>query len=375
MRNISLGGCAPVPLAHYLKALGVLRLLAEQKPNENVKGFWSGDNFLLSTPLDETALVEFFLKEYRPTPIIAPWDGGSGFYPKDNRVAIGAIAKGKATRLTSYREAITAAEGVLHELHIKQKVTKEQKGALLEACRNRLSDGAVSWLDAAFVLTDKGPQYPPLLGTGGNDGRLDFTNNFMQRLLDVFDPGAGTPTAISEPLLRSALFGDPTTGLRKGAIGQFSPAAAGGANSESGFTSDSLLNPWDFLLMIEGAVLFASASVKRLESIESDNLSAPFCVRPVGVGYASAALADESGARPEMWIPLWNAPTGLPELLALMSEGRAQVAGRPARNGVDFARAVASLGVDRGIAAFQRYGFQVRNGLAYFATPLRPSPW
>jgi CRISPR-associated protein Csx17 len=347
-----------------------LRLLAEQKADENAKSFWSGDTFLLSTTLDEAALVEFFLRDYCPTPIIAPWNGGSGFYPKDNRDAIGAIAKGKATRLVAYRETITVAERVLHELHIKQKVTKEQKGVLLEVCRNRLSDGAVSWLDAAFILTENGPQYPPLLGTGGNDGRLDFTNNFMQRLVDVFDPSTGNPTAISEPWLRSALFGDPTTGLRKGAIGQFAPAAAGGANSESGFISDSLLNPWDFLLMIEGAVLFAGASVKRLESGESDSLSAPFCVRPVGVGYASAALADESGARPEMWIPLWNAPTGLAELLMLMSEGRAQVAGRSARNGVDFARAVASLGVDRGIAAFQRYGFQVRNGLAYFATPL-----
>jgi CRISPR-associated protein Csx17 len=37
---------------------------------------------------------------------------------------------------------------------------------------------------------------------------------------------------------------------------------------------------------------------------------------------------------------------------------------------VDFARAAVTLGVDRGIGAFQRYGFQVRNGLAYFATPL-----
>src|SRR5207244_2130148 len=47
---------------------------------------------------------------------------------------------------------------------------------------------------------------------------------------------------------------------------------------------------------------------------------------------------------------------------------------RPARHGVDFARAVASLGVDRGISAFQRYGFQVRNGLSYFATPLERVP-
>jgi len=34
MKPIPLPGCAPTPLAHYLKALGVLRLLAEQLPSE-----------------------------------------------------------------------------------------------------------------------------------------------------------------------------------------------------------------------------------------------------------------------------------------------------------------------------------------------------
>ena len=28
-----------------------------------------------------------------------------------------------------------------------------------------------------------GPKYPPLLGTGGIDGRLDFSNNFMQSVV------------------------------------------------------------------------------------------------------------------------------------------------------------------------------------------------
>ena len=44
------------------------------------------------------------------------------------------------------------------------------------------------WMDAAMVLEDDGtPKYPALLGSGGNDGRLDFTNNFMKRLGEVFD--------------------------------------------------------------------------------------------------------------------------------------------------------------------------------------------
>jgi CRISPR-associated protein Csx17 len=40
------------------------------------------------------------------------------------------------------------------------------------------------------------------------------------------------------------------------------------------------------------------------------------------------------------------------------------------RTGFDFARAVAELGVDRGIEAFQRYAFIERNGQANLATPL-----
>ena len=373
MNTISLTGCAPVPLAHYLKALAILRLVAEQQ-DANAKGFWQGDMFVLQSTLDESALLKFFLNEYQPTPIIAPWNGGSGFYPKDNREAIQAIGAGTCSRLAVYRQAAQAAQSALAQLGIKEKIAKEQKDSLLENCRNRLSDDVVGWLDAAFVLTEKGAQYPPILGTGGNDGRLDFTNNFMQRLIDVMEVGTGQPTSESAKWLRAALFSETAQGLQRGAIGQFYPAAAGGANSTSGFGSDSLFNPWDFILMIEGALVFASASAKRLEATTGGNLSTPFCVRPAGVGYASAALSDETDARPEMWMPLWNVPTGLAELRALMSEGRAQVAGRPARNGVDFARAVASLGVDRGITAFQRYGFQVRNGLAYFATPLDRLP-
>ena len=49
-------------------------------------------------------------------------------------------------------------------------------------------------------------------------------------------------------------------------IGQFFPGAAGGANATSGFDAASAVNPWDFVLMIEGALLFAATSVKRLES-------------------------------------------------------------------------------------------------------------
>ncbi|MCX6917511.1 MAG: type I-U CRISPR-associated protein Csx17, partial [Verrucomicrobia bacterium] len=368
--NLPLAGCAPVPLAHYLKALGILRLVAEQA-DPTAAGCWQRDTFTLHSALDRDALLDFFLHRYQPTPILAPWNGGSGFYKKDNTEAIQAIEAGASSRMQHYRQTIAAARRAVAEANLKEKPSSELKESLLLACRNELPEPAVLWLDAAFVLTADGAKYPPLLGTGGNDGRLEFTNNFMQRLTEVMQPADGIPTAASAAWLAQSLFGEPVpTPRSKAPIGQFFPGAAGGVNGTSGFDADSAVNPWDYILMLEGALLFAAASVKRLEAGQAGVLAYPFCVKQAGVGYASAAGADEEGARAEMWLPLWERPATLLELAAVLGEGRAQVGKRAARNGVDFTRAVVTLGVDRGLSAFQRFGFQVRNGLAYFATPL-----
>jgi CRISPR-associated protein Csx17 len=77
--------------------------------------------------------------------------------------------------------------------------------------------------------------------------------------------------------------------------------------------------------------------------------------------------------RAEMWLPLWSRSASFAEVAHIFSEGRVQFSGRQKRlprTGFDFARAVAELGVDRGVDAFQRYGFLERNGQANLATPL-----
>lgn len=370
MHAISLTGCAPTPLAHYLKALGILRLVAEQADTQ-AAGCWRRDDFILHTSLDTDSLTTFFLERYAPTPVLAPWNGGSGFFPKDNQDSIKVIQTSGSPRFTVYRETLSVAHTLLAQLKLKDKPDAETKVHLLQACRNTLPEVAIAWLDAAFVLSTDGAKYPPLLGTGGNDGRLEFTNNFMQRLAEVFDLSTGASSPDSKAWLRQSLFAATLPVARvKAPIGQFFPSAAGGANATSGFNSEASANPWDFIFMIEGALVFAAAAVKRLESIDDGRLAYPFCVRQAGIGYASAATADESASRAEMWMPLWEKPATYAEISALFSEGRAQVGARSARNGVDFIRAVVTLGVDRGITAFQRFGFQVRNGLAYFAIPL-----
>lgn len=408
MHTIPLLGCTPTPLAAYLKALGLFRILSQQRPDASPRAHWQGNTFVLTSTLNREALRNFLVQDYAPSPLVAPWNGGSGFMDGDDEPTISAVAKSSARRFEQYRAAINAAYDAMNGLglssiakeirsaqenrktakKLKDKITEqahdervksakaafqEAKSSLFLRCRNTFSEPALEWLDAACVLTGEGAKYPPLLGTGGNDGNFDFTYNFMQRLSELFD--LADPVAPARPetvaLLDNALFATPAHGLADKPIGQFSPAAGGGANASTGFDAQSTLNPWDFVLALEGALLFAAAAVKRLEGTEPGQLVYPFCVQPSGSGYASSATADENDARCEIWMPLWDAPVSLPELQTLLAEGRAWVGRRPAKNGVDFARAVASLGVDRGIGEFQRYGFHVRNGLAYFATPLQ----
>src|SRR3972149_6730762 len=93
----NLSGCSPTPLAHYLKAIGILRLVAQQA-DPNARGWWRDESFWLLSTLDRHNLIDFFLSTYQPTPLVAPWNGGSGFYPKDKKDGIDALASRCAPR-------------------------------------------------------------------------------------------------------------------------------------------------------------------------------------------------------------------------------------------------------------------------------------
>ena len=106
----NLDGCCPAPLAHYLKALGILRLVAEQADSE-ARGWWERDHFRLATNLDRRALEKFFLLNYKPTPVFNPWGARSGFYPggseKSARTALEAIQNTSDSRFETYKETNT----------------------------------------------------------------------------------------------------------------------------------------------------------------------------------------------------------------------------------------------------------------------------
>jgi len=369
--ELPLTGCTPDPLMNYLKALGVFRLVAEQA-DATARLSWARGTAVLQSELDRPALEEFLLNVYQPTPILDPWNGGSGFY-ESGSAPLEAVAQSTTPRLEAYRATIAQIRTWIP----RQKPKDDDKQALLTRCRAELPDHVVAWLDTCYVLGEDGVRYFPLLGTGGNDGRLDFINNFLQRLADVlsFDESAAPKT--SHALIASSLFADQLVTLGSTAVGQFSPGGIGGANATQGrFDAGSQVNPWDYVLMIEGALLFAGSVARRLGSVASSRAVFPFSVDSVAVGYGSATASEETsdGSRAELWLPLWDNPLSLAETRYLFGEGRAQLGRRQARNAVEFALAVNLLGTSRGISRFHRIGFLKRNGLAFLATPLGQVP-
>lgn len=393
INELHLSGCSTTPLASYLKALGVFRVVAEQA-DPDLHGSWQGEAFVLRGRLDRDRLEAFFLDTYEPTPVLAPWNGGSGFFYREEKLPQIDAATGKrvktgrrseateatrtvdrmvasrALRFEPYREAIGLVRDILAASDLDEAPRGSQKADLVLQLRARLPARAAAWLDAVICLAGDELRFPPLLGTGGNDGNLDFTNNFMQRLLELFDPQSGKPVAAAAEWLQSALFGETVSGLRPKAIGQFAPLAAGGPNAGTGFRGAQGTNLWDSVLMLEGALLFAAAATRRLESSDPAALSYPFSSRFAGVGSGASAQVDAGTSRDEIWLPLWRRPATLPELRSLLAEGRVTVGRRPARDSLDFTRAVAALGVDRGIDEFIRVGFLQRLGRMFLATPL-----
>lgn len=396
-----LRGCAPEPLASYLKALGVLRILGEQR-DPDARGWWQDDHFVILTALDREALEGFLLHDYEPTPFVSPWNKGSGFFAA-NDAGLGPLERSTAPRLAAFRAGIEASRGPLEALaradaavrQLKAK-TKGSVGAralrkdptykrelasadrqfaalkenLFQPCIRSWRGAHREWLDAAVVVTEDGSRdFPSLLGTGGNDGRIDFTNNAMQRLSDLFMvESSGAPRPETPGLLSNALWGTAISGMSSAAFGQFAPGKAGGANGSTGPDAGSSVNPWDFVLMLEGSVLFSGRATRRLDPFATSRASAPFAVRPHPVGFGSTG--SEKAQRGEQWMPLWPRPSTLADVRAMLGEARMQLGKATAYRPIDVAGAIARLGTARGLDRFVRYAFLERNGQSTLAVAL-----
>lgn len=334
----------------------------------------------------KSCIVDHIYHTYEPTPIVTPWNGGGGFMEGGDKACkvLEKVEECTHSRLKVYAETIQETRKILSLLRYKgipltgenRRITpkikslksnewKDVKLSILKACRNYLPDAAVPALDSMYTLTATKPGYNPLLGSGGNDGRLEFVDNFRQNLLKAL---VDSDEEASKKWIKGSLFGD-NVEMVNSAIGQFDPGSMFAPNMttvDDGGTS--LINPWDYILMIEGAVLFAGGVTRHLAIESRARASFPFVVDSSNAGYGTAG-GDEK-TRGEIWVPVWNHPATLGEIRHVFGEGRAQLGGRRATRGSDVARAIIALGTERGLSHFYRFGIHERNGRSNIILPM-----
>ena len=366
-----LTGCAPVPLAHYLKALGILRIVGEQKDRE-ARGWWQDEHFCLLTRLDRAALETFILDEYAPTPVFNPWGARSGFYSgspeKTARIALEKIESSSLSRVADFQSMIRQVRLAVDQAGGKKPDTDESKSSLITRLRKEVRGTGEEWLSAVMTLVGEDYRAPALIGTGGNEGSRSYTSAYLSAVvLCVLD------RSLDHAL---GLFGS-TSETQVDAIPAYSWSGSFGQ-----FLPDGDASAWDFLLAIEGTALFRSTVALRSDARQAGSqrfLASPFYFAPHAAGSGSSATMDEfsvnkgrrNPGRGEQWFPLWGVPARLAEVETMLSEGRCSVGRHHAGRALDAARAINRLGVARGITAFLRYGYLQRNNMAtHFAVPL-----
>jgi CRISPR-associated protein Csx17 len=364
-----LPGLRPEPLASYLAGLGLIRVLGEQA-DRDATAAWTADGLAITTHVQD--LAQWLADEYKPMPVLSPWNGGSGFGSKDKEPLrrLNSIRANSTARLADLRAAIAVAEKVVRKAREAGWITEAgvaDKAAVVLELRNQCPDELLPWIDASIVLADDETFFPPILGTGGNDGRLEFSTNFHQQLVDLIGDTSEKHRTHALAAARDLLDGTQTNPASQVPIGQFNPGDAGGPGSSRFGAASPLANPWSYVLTVEGAVLFAASAVRRNQHA-AGRAAMPFTVNPSPDGATSGAAGEES--RGEVWTPVWRTDFTLAEIKQLFAEARASWRGRPARRAVDFYAATRTLGVTRGIDEFTRYGLQRRNGLAFAAVPL-----
>src|SRR5690606_5100064 len=89
-------------------------------------GGWQQESFALATRLNREELLEFFLFQYAATPLVAPWNKGSGFYYEADPGLL-AVEESTAARFSALRAGIAAARAPLADIEAADRLIRAIK--------------------------------------------------------------------------------------------------------------------------------------------------------------------------------------------------------------------------------------------------------
>ena len=131
MKDFSFEGCNNTNFGSYLKGLGIFRILG--KKYDEVKAYWKNNILYLSLPVDSNdEITDFFLNEYEPTPIVSPWNNGSGF--KKSKKELNNLKNYNKNdtnypRIKNYIDVIIKTESIVKSKEINKNLTEKEKKA------------------------------------------------------------------------------------------------------------------------------------------------------------------------------------------------------------------------------------------------------
>ncbi len=231
----------------------------------------------------------------------------------------------------------------------QKQSTKKKSGRLLALWQASADEEQLQLLIAHAVPASR-VSFNPLLGSGGNAGKRDFSEGWERAIGAIENEPPDAAKKRAE--LGNVLLGAPVSWMieKLNAACWFSDANKL-YNSGQHPYREGAISPWAMVLACEGLAIFAGSASRRLGSRARAVGAFPFVTRaaaPNAAGEAGRNLA-------ELWAPVWERPMSLPEVVTLFSRGRAESGGRGALTPSAFATAIMRRGVDAGITEFRRF--------------------
>lgn len=254
MADLLLPGVREDNPARVWAGKGLVALLRSQL-GVDVRPRWQRGVLALSRAPSVLELEQFLLHRYAPSPIVSPWLKGSGFFGKEGSEVLRRCEEAPAPRFAVLAQAIEEARQILEEKGFREAPPTDAKLAFLDELDTRWSGRR--WLAAAFDGVGPRRRPNPQLGTGGNDGRLDYSQAFLRRLEALFelDSNAGVPGPRALRRLRSFLFEEayPRTSGRW-PTGRLDPSESGGLSTTAAALGPPRGSAWSLILTLEGLV-------------------------------------------------------------------------------------------------------------------------
>lgn len=371
---LALPGLSPNSLGEYLASLGLLRVLSRRWPGTRIA--WRDE--VLQVVGGPTTLDELLDELVR----IA------------NTQVESKVGK---REWTQYDKAWSDAQ---------KTATKAKSGAPLALWQAEAQEPQLPFF-AAHAVPHARVSFNPLLGSGGNAGKRDFSKGWLaaahtlatterqadeqyqaaikkaketcenaqakatskktrparEKAIATADEKHRAAVTAAEEVRRAVV--KPNDDLRCLLLGLPTHREPSGFNGGSWFSDatklynsgqsparEGQISPWAMVLACEGLAFFAGGASRRLGARSARAVGAfPFITQPI----AASAEKEADRIRGEIWTPLWSRPMSLAEASTLFSRGRAELHGRGALTPAAFATAIRERAVDAGVSEFRRF--------------------